>query len=187
MEDGYRQLSMLSTRALKSTIRVKFVNQQVRLERVRFLGAVTSSEVVIQGLDEAGIDQDGVFKEFLELTIKQVFDPGLNLFRVSAIRSVDVDGNIILTLLRLQSTAAGVLYPSSTSSVHEDHLALFQFVGRILAKAVYEGIVVDVQLAPVLLAAVSPQWFPILYLKPQKSLGSYPAGHWSKTVLLKAL
>ncbi|VDO69115.1 unnamed protein product [Heligmosomoides polygyrus] len=113
VEDGYRQLSMLSTRALKSTIRVKFVNQQ--------------------GLDEAGIDQDGVFKEFLELTIKQVFDPGLNLFR---------------------STAAGVLYPSSTSSVHEDHLALFQFVGRILAKAVYEGIVVDVQLAPVLLAAM---------------------------------
>ncbi|ETN82124.1 HECT-domain protein [Necator americanus] len=113
VEDGYRQLSMLSTRALKSTIRVKFVNQQ--------------------GLDEAGIDQDGVFKEFLELTIKQVFDPALNLFH---------------------STAAGVLYPSSTSSVHEDHLALFQFVGRILAKAVYEGIVVDVQLAPVLLAAV---------------------------------
>ncbi|XGW17661.1 hypothetical protein V3C99_002337 [Haemonchus contortus] len=113
VEDGYRQLSMLSTRALKSTIRVKFVNQQ--------------------GLDEAGIDQDGVFKEFLELTIKQVFDPALNLFH---------------------STAAGVLYPSPTSSVHEDHLALFQFVGRILAKAVYEGIVVDVQLAPVLLAAM---------------------------------
>ncbi|CAJ0598217.1 unnamed protein product [Cylicocyclus nassatus] len=113
VEDGYRQLSMLSTRALKSTIRVKFINQQ--------------------GLDEAGIDQDGVFKEFLELTIKQVFDPALNLFL---------------------STAAGVLYPSSTSSVHEDHLALFQFVGRILAKAVYEGIVVDVQLAPVLLAAM---------------------------------
>lgn len=113
VEDGYRQLSMLSTKALKSTIRVKFVNQQ--------------------GLDEAGIDQDGVFKEFLELTIKQVFDPALNLFH---------------------STAAGVLYPSPSSSVHEDHLALFQFVGRILAKAVYEGIVVDVQLAPVLLAAM---------------------------------
>ncbi|KAJ1365902.1 hypothetical protein KIN20_026372 [Parelaphostrongylus tenuis] len=92
-----------------------------------------SSATLITGLDEAGIDQDGVFKEFLELTIKKVFDPALNLFH---------------------STAAGVLYPSATSSVHEDHLALFQFVGRILAKAVYEGIVVDVQLAPVLLAAV---------------------------------
>ena len=35
-----------------------------------------------QGLDEAGIDQDGVFKEFLEETIAKVFDPSLNLFKV---------------------------------------------------------------------------------------------------------
>ena len=45
---------------MKSIIRVKFVNAQ--------------------GLDEAGIDQDGVFKEFLEETIKKVFDFDLNLF-----------------------------------------------------------------------------------------------------------
>ena len=51
---------MLSARDLKSIIRVKFVNAQ--------------------GLDEAGIDQDGVFKEFLEETIKKVFDFDLNLF-----------------------------------------------------------------------------------------------------------
>ena len=37
---------------------------------------------MVQGLDEAGIDQDGVFKEFLEETIKRVFDPSLNLFKV---------------------------------------------------------------------------------------------------------
>lgn len=47
---------------MKGLIRVKFVNEQ--------------------GLDEAGIDQDGVFKEFLEETIARVFDPSLNLFRV---------------------------------------------------------------------------------------------------------
>lgn len=34
------------------------------------------------GVDEAGIDQDGVFKEFLEEIIKKVFDPALNLFKV---------------------------------------------------------------------------------------------------------
>ena len=38
---------------------------------------------VVQGLDEAGIDQDGVFKEFLEETIQRVFDPTLNLFKAS--------------------------------------------------------------------------------------------------------
>ncbi|CAI2349763.1 unnamed protein product [Caenorhabditis sp. 36 PRJEB53466] len=113
IEDGFAHLSKLTIPALKATIRVKFINEQ--------------------GLDEAGIDQDGVFKEFLELTLKKVFDPQMNLF---------------------STTSTGVMYPSPTSSLHEDHLALFTFVGRMLGKAVYEGIVVDVQLAPVLLAAV---------------------------------
>ena len=40
IEDGYRQLGGLSGQALRGTIRVKFINQQ--------------------GLDEAGMDQDGV-------------------------------------------------------------------------------------------------------------------------------
>lgn len=35
------------------------------------------------GVDEAGIDQDGVFKEFLEEIIKKVFNPALNLFKVN--------------------------------------------------------------------------------------------------------
>jgi ubiquitin-protein ligase E3 B len=44
----------LNSTSLKGIIRVKFVN--------------------VQGLDEAGIDQDGVFKEFLEETIKKVIE-----------------------------------------------------------------------------------------------------------------
>ena len=36
-----------------------------------------------QGLSEAGIDQDGVFKEFLEEVVKKGFDPSLGLFKVS--------------------------------------------------------------------------------------------------------
>ncbi|CAD5216371.1 unnamed protein product [Bursaphelenchus xylophilus] len=113
LEDGFVQLSDLSSRELKGIIRVKFVNYQ--------------------GLPEVGIDQDGVFKEFLELTLKKVFDPGLNLFK---------------------NTANNVLYPSSTSYIHENHLNLFEFVGKMLGKAVYEGICIDLHLAPVLLAAV---------------------------------
>jgi len=42
VEDGYAQLATLSSKALKGTIRVRFQNEL--------------------GLDEAGIDQDGVFK-----------------------------------------------------------------------------------------------------------------------------
>lgn len=88
---------MLPSQALKGVIRVRFVNEQ--------------------GLDEAGIDQDGVFKEFLEETIKRVFDPSLNLFK---------------------ATSENRLYPSPTSSMQDNHLQLFEFVGRMLAKAVYE-------------------------------------------------
>lgn len=36
----------------------------------------------MQGLDEAGIDETGVFKEFLEEILKLAFDPDLNLFKV---------------------------------------------------------------------------------------------------------
>ena len=55
--------------------------------------------------------------EFLEETIKRVFDPSLNLFRV---------------------TGEERLYPSPTSYMQDNHLQLFEFVGRMLGKAVYE-------------------------------------------------
>jgi len=55
--------------------------------------------------------------EFLEETIKRVFDPSLNLFRV---------------------TSEERLYPSPTSYMQDNHLQLFEFVGRMLGKAVYE-------------------------------------------------
>lgn len=39
--------------------------------------------LLAQGLEEAGIDEHGVFKEFLEDIIKKAFDPDLNLFKVA--------------------------------------------------------------------------------------------------------
>ncbi|XP_043924445.1 ubiquitin-protein ligase E3B [Protopterus annectens] len=107
LEDGYEQLRKLPPHALKGVIRVKFVNDL--------------------GVDEAGIDQDGVFKEFLEEIIKKVFDPALNLFKITS--------------------GDERLYPSPTSYIHENYLQLFEFVGKMLGKAVYEGIVVDVPFA----------------------------------------
>ena len=41
-----------------------------------------SLPVCEKGLAEAGIDEMGVFKEFLEETIKQAFNPGLDFFKV---------------------------------------------------------------------------------------------------------
>lgn len=122
VEDGYQQLALLPVSELKGFVRVKFVNEQ--------------------GLDEAGIDQDGVFKEFLEEILKKVFDPSLNLFK---------------------STSEERLFPSPTSAIHENHLSLFEFVGRVLGKAVYEGIVVDVPFASFFLSQVLGQQQSALY------------------------
>nr|CAB3267459.1 ubiquitin-protein ligase E3B [Phallusia mammillata] len=108
VEDGFDQLSNISSDALKGIIRVKFFNDL--------------------GLDEAGIDQDGVFKEFLEEIIKKVFNPDMNLFKVTG-------------------GGESKLYPSPLSHMQYNHLDLFSFVGRMLGKAVYEGIVLDIPFA----------------------------------------
>ena len=36
----------------------------------------------VKGLKEAGIDQDGVFKEFLQETISELVNPKFQLFQV---------------------------------------------------------------------------------------------------------
>lgn len=78
-----------------------------------------------------------------------MFSPELNLFKVYLFKK-----NAIFKYLNFEFTHDKLLYPSSTSNIHENHLELFNFVGRMLGKAVYEGICIDIQLAPVLLAAV---------------------------------
>ncbi|XP_066459961.1 ubiquitin-protein ligase E3B [Eleutherodactylus coqui] len=123
LEDGYDQLRQLSQNAMKGVIRVKFVNDL--------------------GVDEAGIDQDGVFKEFLEEIIKKVFDPALNLFKTTSY--------------------GDRLYPSPTSYIHENYLQLFEFVGKMLGKAVYEGIVVDVPFASFFLSQLLGHHHSIFY------------------------
>ena len=94
---------------------------------------------------EAGIDQDGVFKEFLEESLSKIFNPELNLFKL---------------------TEDQKLYPSPTSNMHENHIALFEYVGRLLGKAVYEGIVVEVHFASFFLTQLlgSLIWFKVLQI-----------------------
>jgi len=140
VEDGYRQLGTLATQAIKGVIRVRFVN--------------------MQGLDEAGIDQDGVFKEFLEETIKKVFDPGLNLFC---------------------TTSEERLYPSPLSHITDNHLDLFEFVGKMIGKAVYEGIVVDVPFASFFLTQVLGHDHNALYSYLDEMPSSDPELHKNLT------
>ncbi|KAF9398955.1 Ubiquitin-protein ligase E3B [Mortierella sp. AD011] len=117
LEDGYQNLGQLSANGWKNTIRVKFVNES--------------------GLDEAGIDQGGPFKEFMESFLESGFSPNLNLFTTS-------------------TASMNMLYPSPTS--HFTHpstgLELFRLFGKMLGKAMYEGLLIEVKFANFFLSKI---------------------------------
>ena len=87
-----------------------------------------------EGLAEDGIDEGGLFKELLENVLKLAFSPELNFWL---------------------TTADNMLFPNPNSEMQKETLdelncsanEFFKFVGRVLAKAIYEGIVVDVHFA----------------------------------------
>ncbi|KAH9948904.1 HECT-domain-containing protein [Amylocystis lapponica] len=84
------------------------------------------------GQEEAGIDGGGVFKEFLTSLCKEVFDTDRGLWL---------------------ATKKNELYPNPHSYATESHsLSWYRFIGRILGKALYEGILVDVAFAGFFLA-----------------------------------
>ncbi|ETK82247.1 hypothetical protein L915_12335 [Phytophthora nicotianae] len=83
------------------------------------------------GREEVGIDAGGLFKEFWLDLSTLAFDLQYGLFL---------------------TTHDQLLYPNPNSasshfSRESDHLTMFQFVGRILGKALYEGIVVQPKFA----------------------------------------
>mmetsp|Transcript_19502 Transcript_19502/g.32480 ORF Transcript_19502/g.32480 Transcript_19502/m.32480 type:complete len:1060 (+) Transcript_19502:112-3291(+) len=105
-EDGFAGLNHLGEK-LKQVVRVQFVNKL--------------------GVEEAGVDGGGVFKEFLNTLCKTVFDSRYGLFK---------------------STSDNLLYPNPSSGVvTDDHLRHFEFLGRIVGKAIYENILVELPFA----------------------------------------
>jgi ubiquitin-protein ligase E3 C len=105
-EDGFDQLSQLGVE-LKNKVAISFVDEF--------------------GLEEAGIDGGGVFKEFLTGLGKEAFDINYGLFT---------------------TTPEQLLYPNPSSYATEpQQLEYFKFLGLIIGKAVYEGILLDVAFA----------------------------------------
>eukprot|EP00549_Striatella_unipunctata_P010688 CAMPEP_0118687574 /NCGR_PEP_ID=MMETSP0800-20121206/8458_1 /TAXON_ID=210618 ORGANISM="Striatella unipunctata, Strain CCMP2910" /NCGR_SAMPLE_ID=MMETSP0800 /ASSEMBLY_ACC=CAM_ASM_000638 /LENGTH=758 /DNA_ID=CAMNT_0006584773 /DNA_START=159 /DNA_END=2438 /DNA_ORIENTATION=+ len=79
------------------------------------------------GAQEAGIDGGGVFKEFLDDLIKQAFDPQQkSLFSVTPLQTLAINTSLPL------------------SAENNDH---YEFLGRVLGKALYESILVEPQLS----------------------------------------
>ena len=100
--------------------------------RLDHLGQALKCIVRIQfinelGEEEPGVDGGGLFKDFLESLITTAFDTQYGFFK---------------------SNPENKLYPNpSSSSVTDQHLDFFRFFGRMIGKAIYEGILVDVPFA----------------------------------------
>lgn len=106
-QDAFAQLNKLNGDALRGTIRVTFVNEL--------------------GVEEAGVDGGGMFKDFMEGITKTAFDVQFGFFK---------------------ETADHLLYPNPASHmVSELHLQYFEFLGKVLGKAMFEGILVDIPFA----------------------------------------
>jgi len=74
--------------------------------------------------NEEGVDAGGVTREWFQVLSRQMFDPGYALFiPVSSDRTT--------------------FHPNQLSSINEEHLMFFKFIGRIIGKALYEGRVLD--------------------------------------------
>ncbi|KAF8945056.1 hypothetical protein BGZ47_003291 [Haplosporangium gracile] len=117
LEDGYQSLGQLSANGWKNTIRVKFTNEV--------------------GAAEAGIDQGGPFKEFMESFLEAGFSPNLNLFTTT-------------------TESMNMMYPSPTSQYTHPHngLELFRLFGKMLGKAMYEGLLIEVKFANFFLSKI---------------------------------
>ncbi|PSN48070.1 hypothetical protein C0J52_03451 [Blattella germanica] len=106
-EDAFDKLSPENEPELRLKMRVQLVN--------------------VAGMDEAGVDGGGVFREFLSELLKTAFDPNRGFFRL---------------------TKDNQLYPNP--NVHlliEDFPRHYYFIGRILGKALYENLLVELPLA----------------------------------------
>ncbi|KAL3786367.1 hypothetical protein ACHAWO_005304 [Cyclotella atomus] len=130
-------------RNLKPGIMVKVMRGRVLedgLIHLNNLGRNMRQRIVVNyltqaGTKESGIDVGGLFKEFWTDLSNIAFDPNYALFRVT-------------------EGSASLMYPNPSSRLAHgsDHIILFEFLGRILGKALYEGITIQPQFAHLFLS-----------------------------------
>jgi len=85
------------------------------------------------GQAEAGIDAGGLFKELLQEIIEKALDPNRGLFTTNA---------------------ANGIYPSPRAGDMQESLLLLEMVGMMVGKALYEGILQEINLAPFFAATI---------------------------------
>ncbi|KAI3937413.1 hypothetical protein MKX01_040079 [Papaver californicum] len=82
------------------------------------------------GLPEAGLDYGGLSKEFLTDISKTAFDPDYGIFSQT-------------------STSERHLIPNASARFLDNGMQMIEFLGRVVGKALYEGILLDYFFSPV--------------------------------------
>ncbi|KAL8245218.1 hypothetical protein R6Q59_011476 [Mikania micrantha] len=98
--------------------------QQLNSLGSRLKSSIHVSFVSECGLPEAGLDYGGLSKEFLTDIAKAAFSPDYGLFTQT-------------------STSDRLLIPNSASRSSDNSIQMIEFLGRIVGKALYEGILLD--------------------------------------------
>ena len=116
-EDSYSQLSGRIDQ-LKSRIKIVLLNAE--------------------GIQEDGIDGGGLFREFMDLLAKRIFDPQYSLF---------VENNERLLYPNPSSKVTFMDAGEHARDASRNDLNHFRFAGAIVGKAVYEELLVEPQFA----------------------------------------
>ncbi|KAK5652764.1 hypothetical protein OQA88_9617 [Cercophora sp. LCS_1] len=99
------------------------------------------------GMEEAGVDGGGVTKEFLTSVTRETFDQNTNLF-VSTSKNSYYPNPCAVDQQKEALRAAGMAETSSAwrqriTRLYEE----YEFLGRIIGKCMYEGILIDIVFA----------------------------------------
>lgn len=98
--------------------------QQLNSLGSRLKSSIHVSFVSECGLPEAGLDYGGLSKEFLTDITKAAFSPEYGLFSQT-------------------STSDRLLIPNASARYLENGIQMIEFLGRVVGKALYEGILLD--------------------------------------------
>lgn len=98
--------------------------QQLNALGSRLKSSIHVSFVSECGLPEAGLDYGGLSKEFLTDIAKAAFSPEYGLFSQTA-------------------TSDRLLIPNTAARFQENGIQMIEFLGRVVGKALYEGILLD--------------------------------------------
>lgn len=129
-----RERANLGRPAIRLAVRRTHIFEDglVELEKANWQARFQVIFVDEHGRTEQGQDAGGLFKEYWEKLAETAFNPEYGLFK---------------------ATEARLLYPNPQAHVFHDQVArLFEFLGLVIGKAIFEGIVVEPCFVPFFLA-----------------------------------